>query len=645
MFFNKKKTPAQQANEELSKTLPSQHGSLFAPSLNPRPSRLGLNPPATTMPFTMETSPITGYPLPEGTPDIKTDSSALAPAWFETVPTEESWESSLPQPQEEGIPAFEAGGFSWDENPTELNNPSPEPLGLEVSMPWTAEPSYSSLESVSNADDFNFELPTEMGSHDPFFSGLSETPAFTSPTVSLQPTKPEENTSSTVEEVPHFLDTVHTQYYPADSLSGQSALSSQEQPITTSEPQKSTWSEGISEFDSAAHYLFPETADINTTAQSWYEQSELTLSNDSTPGAIYWPDEVLSQEALDLGTSFQNEEQGFKELTDESPNFAIDQISTLPETDFPIQPLFQPQINLSPVLSPEEPSDSNLLAAEMPDTASTWPSATSWEQLTSAAITEDTELQSATWLFPTAPEAEPALSPNIYDLENSSLTPEPVWPGTASWKNDPTEPSLTPLADAASSWYDELDNNMPTNPQDPFTKPLTEAGDSNWKNPKSAFNESNPWDSSVMAPDFNFNLNPMENSLAPNRVAPYNDFGVDTSRQIPTLIERVPHTEVEEAKTNRLDILGLCSLPGQKRLLLVNNDDVYALMGQEGLEDDAQVSVLQIFDRNPLAYQTTFTAVPDTRPNREGSMIVQIGSFRGQVSVIQGKIVWQGEAG
>jgi hypothetical protein len=96
-------------------------------------------------------------------------------------------------------------------------------------------------------------------------------------------------------------------------------------------------------------------------------------------------------------------------------------------------------------------------------------------------------------------------------------------------------------------------------------------------------------------------------------------------------------------KLGKLDILGICPLPNNHRLLVVHNGEVYALMGQNNTEDDSQIAVLHVFDRNPLAYQSTFAVIKDTRPDRVGHMIVQAGSIRGQISIEQGKIMWHGE--
>jgi hypothetical protein len=93
-----------------------------------------------------------------------------------------------------------------------------------------------------------------------------------------------------------------------------------------------------------------------------------------------------------------------------------------------------------------------------------------------------------------------------------------------------------------------------------------------------------------------------------------------------------------------LEVLGTCPLAADRRLLLVSSDGVFALMGQVGLEQP-QISVLKIFENNPLAYQNTFTAVAEAQAATQGMFITQVGTWHAIVSTYQDKITLHTELG
>jgi hypothetical protein len=110
------------------------------------------------------------------------------------------------------------------------------------------------------------------------------------------------------------------------------------------------------------------------------------------------------------------------------------------------------------------------------------------------------------------------------------------------------------------------------------------------------------------------------------------------------LIQSSPVTSSNTFSMVNLQVLGTCSLAADRRLLLVSSEGVFALMGQVGLEQP-QISVLKIFENNPLAYQNTFTAVAEAQAATQGMFVTQVGTWHAIVSTYQDKITLHTELG
>jgi hypothetical protein len=93
-----------------------------------------------------------------------------------------------------------------------------------------------------------------------------------------------------------------------------------------------------------------------------------------------------------------------------------------------------------------------------------------------------------------------------------------------------------------------------------------------------------------------------------------------------------------------LEVLSVCPLAADRRLLVVHSNGVFALMGQVGLEQP-QISVLKVFENNPLAYQNTFTAVAEAQAAAQGMFVTQVGTWHAIVSTFQDKITLHTELG
>ncbi|WP_303673022.1 hypothetical protein [Vampirovibrio chlorellavorus] len=119
----------------------------------------------------------------------------------------------------------------------------------------------------------------------------------------------------------------------------------------------------------------------------------------------------------------------------------------------------------------------------------------------------------------------------------------------------------------------------------------------------------------------------------------------DTSSEVVT--SAVQPSQVEpprEFSLSDIQILAVCPLFGDRRLLVVSSNGIYALMGQVGLQQP-QVAVLKLFDHNPLAYQNTFTAVAEAHADSQGMFLTQAGTWRGIISTFQDKITLHTDLG
>ena len=113
------------------------------------------------------------------------------------------------------------------------------------------------------------------------------------------------------------------------------------------------------------------------------------------------------------------------------------------------------------------------------------------------------------------------------------------------------------------------------------------------------------------------------------------------SRPLP---QKPPQPQASELMLGNLEILSICPLDAERRLLIIHNSGVFALMGQSGVEQP-EISVLKVFENNPIAYQNTFTAVAEGQAGNQGMYVVQVGTWRAILSTFQTKITLHTELG
>ncbi len=140
---------------------------------------------------------------------------------------------------------------------------------------------------------------------------------------------------------------------------------------------------------------------------------------------------------------------------------------------------------------------------------------------------------------------------------------------------------------------------------------------------------------------------PMEEALSPEQAfsGPLEAQWHDTSSEVTaSAIQPSQVAPPKEFSLSDIQILSVCPLFADRRLLVVSSNEIYALMGQVGLQQP-QVAVLKLFDHNPLAYQNTFTAVAEAHADSQGMFVTQVGTWRGIISTFQDKITLHTDLG
>ncbi|MEM0951185.1 MAG: hypothetical protein AAGI66_03465 [Cyanobacteria bacterium P01_H01_bin.74] len=87
-------------------------------------------------------------------------------------------------------------------------------------------------------------------------------------------------------------------------------------------------------------------------------------------------------------------------------------------------------------------------------------------------------------------------------------------------------------------------------------------------------------------------------------------------------------------------VIAICSITMGLRLLLVERDNRFGLIGQShelenGMPVCLKTYLLKVFDNNPMAYQKTLKAVEYPSQDRKGLYTVQVGPWRGIISLFQ----------
>jgi hypothetical protein len=583
-------------------------------------------------------------------------------------------------PSETAWPEFSSTGAALPESGFERSEPvHPEPApSFRESGPTEAEMSeFALLESVLPDSAWSElalpELPPSEPLSVPPGSLLSESPA--EPDDSLgwfideeaaaaigrefqetsEATTPEAaDLSHFTENGGTFLDAVNERLYPDDPFHSEAAPD--EPPAETA-------------FEEAARYLFPETM------QSPLDWSEVLAVPPSPAGqshlGVHWPDEVFNADSLELGPSYQTGPDGLTELSaddfraeaepEQTVSFGwAEELSEARFQEFS-QDAGEAEAAVASISNAEESpdgfaadgfSDDDFQSGGFPP-ESPAPSGSADADREAAAYAEfvadfraalhvDPALDEAAFLEgntppdETVPDAGVQLSPEMPFPPDSTLMTQvgEVFPSDAPLAQPPDRPAETSGPPTAATPWDE--------PVWEFSMEESTFGEAVPAMPDEPESVAGP------PPAEETGLSPgMEPSPALPEIAPVvAAAGIAVARPEPPSKPPVPVAPAAPvAKLGRLDILSVCPLDVDTRLMVVHNGEVHALMAQSGLEEQPRITVLKIFDRNPLAYQSTFAAVPDTRSEYEGLYMVQVGVLHGVLSLSKNRIAWHRDLG
>ncbi|MEB3286297.1 MAG: hypothetical protein VKJ04_02220 [Vampirovibrionales bacterium] len=92
-----------------------------------------------------------------------------------------------------------------------------------------------------------------------------------------------------------------------------------------------------------------------------------------------------------------------------------------------------------------------------------------------------------------------------------------------------------------------------------------------------------------------------------------------------------------------LNILQSLDMTRFHRLLFISHQQHYALMGQVGPEEDANIAVLKIFNENPLQHDNEFIAIKEGQTPKKEMFVVKLGTWQGVVAVDADQIQLQAE--
>lgn len=547
-------------------------------------------------------SPETAFSEPQAIPQISTEDVSLNPIDYPVANAAFSAFGEL-EPN-----AVESQPIAWPDTTT--NQPESE---LSFSFDDSLKP-IDSLSAMDAPQRFEFENP-EHSVPPSIDSGAYQEPYYFQENP-LAAGESEEKLWANLqsphhipgEQVPqnasHFLDSVNERLYPSDpfqSADGLDVLA------------------GEQAFEEAAHYLFPETME----APLEWDDSE-PLPTTASMSDVYWPPGADLGNVVDLGPSFQSQSGSFNDLA----SFAEDNAETI---------AFEaPSLRASTAdgLSPSSLGENVPPVAEvLPPPLEETPSSQPFETLTEPFGDFGHPMESPSIAFPPeeasafAQPPSPVRDEAVEDEDpfailnhlyphSSEIHASSFWSETAEADTYQQTPSLS----ASGMTVEQTTLDQP------------------------AFAETSPQaaEDAALMPSRAMAAEAVSPSLLPPHlpmVAP----GIETVSATPAKT-RASTPSSQMGRLGHLDILSICVLSADKRLLIVHNEDVYALMAQVGLENPS-VSVIKIFDHNPIAYQNTFVTVPERRTGQKGLYVTQVGTWRGMISCFQDRITLYTELG
>ena len=436
-----------------------------------------------------------------------------------------------------------------------------------------------------------------------------------------------------------FLTSVNEHLYPEDPLSLDAA----------------TLDQSGQAFAEASHLLFPETA---SAPLEWGETPSTDLNPDSFNVPVTELNLPSEPPPMELGPSFQSESTALNDLSDsyQPPAELTDYSAVQPypaESELwggETQPATDPYAGSAVYELPDPPVEPHPYAEpavdpfgtqsyELPDTPvevhpyaepAADPFATQAYELPDVPVEVHPYAEPAADPFATQayelpdvpvevhPYAEPVADPfatQAYDLPDTPVAPHPyAEPVVDPFATQSYELPDTPVAPHPYAEPEALAEAFDAAPVLDLDVPMEIAG-------------PHPYAEEIPVPSYELDMTPPIENVIPLQPAP--------AAPPPTGGLEMDH----------LQILGFCALDADKRLLMVESNGKFALMGQAGESQNASISRIKEFPYNPLQYQNTFTAVRETSAGGQGMYVVQVGTWHAIVTTLNNQVALHTELG
>lgn len=522
-------------------------------------------------------------------------------------------------------PIFEPQQF---EQPAQEISPSfLNESAVDISEPFVQElaPGPGTSPVYDNSDPFlqNW-VPPETANSDPFMPAATEPADYwrqvaqsqTSYTNWEEPPLAGNQVNISQESTAQFLDTVHETLYPAN-----------------------TFDDAGQGFDEASALLFPETAnsappsfspqDTFSTSPQWdtpFTENAAPPIWDNAPVQNQIPSPPIQDEHssyYDMNGPWHDPSMPVEaEVSfDDGPTAQpLYQQPSLPANTTPIEPVAYPQaepvINSAPTFSP---TTSTGLFGDEEDSDDDW--ALNFDEPESRL--EFTSLQ------------QPPVNEALFDLNAASSDPfdfDSNWAdedlsfeeeddidlnSTLFTKEALPQANILPVAEAVST------SQQPALSSDPFlmeNEPLFD-----FHSEPTTFENTTAFEE-ISTPLYEPAIEPLET------------FHTPLPATQPSIANNTPEysqpaEQAAQQDPNALNILHSLELTVFHRLLLVNHNQYFALMGQVGPEDEANITVLKLFAQNPLAASPEFLAVKEGQSANKEMFVVKLGHWQGILAV------------
>lgn len=529
-------------------------------------------------------------------------------------------------------------------------DPSPPDFGLPELPKTTVQDTILSDPALRAALEMGDEGP-EISMSDNLSAALEDAYAFTSGQDAEQWIPADTDTPlEPVDEEGHFstIEPEQTNWLNEASLGGMA------DDFSISESLAWT-SDDVSLTTPTEDFLAPSTT---LQAGDTWTEGEFGLMDDypehlSPPSENAWPDETTfnapAEEIAPLSSASENQptpsaENSLEAFLSDDADFYASSFTLTEQGD--VIPAYElPPITSDPPIEPAAASQSTTgmdSILENPALSEAWPQAETSFEADVPTTPRDSAVNAPEVEFAPSPEATSSIESDFTQATFTDVTSfdaEPTFETAVAFQNEAAiaPPNEQDMGASEAATQAETFDFGPSAEEPAPADFVAESTSFETVTPVAEANPAASFEQSIPAAT----ENPLESQAALN----------DSEAlwySAPPVEEATPAVEgpapAPTLSMEHLEILGTCPLTQDKRLLLVQSGQQFALMGQAGFENPS-VYVLKIFDGNPVAYQQTFAAAQEGQAGEQGMFVVQVGTWHAIVSTFRDQIVLHTELG